>query len=340
MMRLAVDAINLRADERGMGRLVRGMLPVLAANATIALLVRDPGDERALASQLPPGIAFAPVRSAAARGRYDAVWCPWNGLRFRAAAPLLVTICDDFAFRFPARDWIARRREQGPIRRAVRDAAALVTISAWSRDALAARFGLVPERIDVLPLAPDPAFFPAAAPSPYERPFILVVAGSEPRKNLPFFVAAYDAAFPDRDVLLVVAGEPHAADRRRLHALGAVTGAVDDDALRRLYRTARAVAVPSIAEGFGLVAAEAQACGAAVIASDASALPEAAGDAALLIAPDDPAGWVAGLRAVTGDDALNARLRAAGSARWALVLRDAAASALAARLTRLVDERA
>jgi glycosyltransferase involved in cell wall biosynthesis len=339
-MRLAVDAINLRADDRGMGRLVRGMLPVLAANATIALLLRDLRDTRALTAQVPPGVAFAPVRSAAERGRYDAVWCPWNGLRFRSAAPLLVTICDDFAFRFPARGPIARRREQAPIRRAVREADVVVTISEWSRDALAARFGLEPQRIAVLPLAPDPAFFPTPAPSPYERPFVLIVAGSEPRKNLRFFIEAFDAAFPRRDVLLVVAGEPDAADRRTLQALGAVAGAVDDDLLRRLYRTARAVAVPSLAEGYGLVAAEAQACGAAVIASNASALPEASGNAALLLAPDDREGWIAGLRAVTGDAALNARLRAAGAARWALAPRDAAAAALAARLSRLVDERA
>lgn len=339
-MRLAVDAINLRADERGMGRLVRGMLPVLAANATISLLLRDLRDERALTPQVPPGIAFGPVRSAADRGRYDAVWCPWNGLRFRAEAPVLVTICDDFAFRFPARGWVARRREQAPIRRAVREAAAIVTISEWSRDALAARFGLDPSHVEVLPLAPDPAFFPAAAPSPYERPFVLIVAGSEPRKNLRFFIAAFDAAFPQRDVTLVVAGEPNSVDRRALRALGAVAGAVDDDALRRLYHTARAVAVPSLAEGFGLVVAEAQACGAAVIASNASALPEAAGNAALLLAPGDRDAWVAGLRAVTGDDALNARLRAASVARWSLAPRDAAATALTARLTRLVDERA
>jgi len=339
-MRLAVDAINLRADERGMGRLVRGMLPELAARAAVTLLVPDGRHERALAPTVPAGIAFAPVRSAAARGAYDAVWCPWNGLRFRAAAPVLVTICDDFAFRFPARGFVARRREQGPIRRAVRNAAALTTISAWSRDVLAARFGLEPDAIAVLPLAPATTFFPAAEPSPLERPFVLVVAGSERRKNLRGFMRFFAEAFPRRDVALVVAGEPDHGDRRRLHRLGAVVGAVDDDALRRLYRTARAVAVPSLAEGFGLVAAEAQACGAAVIASAASALPEAVGDAALLVAPDDRDGWIDGLHSLVADDALNARLRAASVARWAFAPRNGAALALLKRLNGLVDDRA
>jgi len=326
MKQLAVDALNLRADARGMGRLVRGMLPELAAQFAVTLLVRRRDDARALAPSLPATVAFAPPRSAAVRRRYDAVWCPWNGLRFRSAAPVLVTICDDFAFRFPARGAIARLREQGPIRRALRDAAAVVTISAWSRDALAARFGLDPARIDVLPLAPDPFFFPAPETAPVAEPFVLVVGGNEERKNLRFFADAFAAAFPHREATLVVAGGPD-------HP-------VDDEALRRLYRTARAVAVPSLAEGFGLVAAEAQACGAAVIAADASALPEAVGEAALLVAPDDRAGWIDALRTVVGDDALNARLRAAGVARWSFAPRTAAAKALAARLQRLIDERA
>ncbi len=322
MIRLAVDAINLRADERGMGRLVRGMLPVLAEHAVLTLLIRETDDAAVLAPQLPAVKTFAPIVSASIDGRYDAVWYPWNGVRFEAAAPALVMICDDFAWRFPARGPIARYREQAPIRRAVRDADAFVTISAWSREVLAARFKIAPERFDVLPLTPDATFVPAAETSPYDRPFVLFVGGSERRKNLGFFSAAFAAAFPDGNVRLVVAN------------------AVDDATLLRLYRTARAVAVPSLAEGFGLVLAEAQACGAAVIASNASALPEAAGDAALLVAPTDRAGWIAGLQTIVRDDARNAWLRTAGAARWTTVPRDGAALALRARLTRLVDERA
>ncbi len=326
MNRLAVDALNLRADARGMGRLVRGMLPELAARFAVTLLVGRPSDARALAPALPAGIAFAAPQSAAVRGRYDALWCPWNGLRFRSAAPVLVMICDDFAFRFPARGAIARWREQRPIRRAVREAAAIVTISAWSRDALATRFGIDPTRIDVLPLAPDPFFFPAPESPPVPEPFVLVVGGNEKRKNIPAFRKMFAEAFPHGEARLVVAGGPG--------------DPVDDAGLRRFYRTARAVAVPSLAEGFGLVAAEAQACGAAVIAAAASALPEAVGDAALLVAPGDRAGWIAALRNVVADDALCSRLRAAGVARWAFAPRRTAGKTLAARLQRLVDERA
>jgi glycosyltransferase involved in cell wall biosynthesis len=322
-----------------MGRLVRGILRGLAAHVELTLLISRARDEPTLAPALPPSIAFAPLRAARARGRFDAIWYPWNAMRFRAACPSLLSIHDDFAFRFPARGFIARRREQGPIRRAIREATRLLTISPWSRDAIMERFGIAADRIAILPLAPDPLFEPALEPAP-DRPFVLVVGGSDPRKNLHRFALTFSEAFPERDVELVVAGDPDRRDRRLLARIGASVRTVDDLALRSLYRTARAVAVPSLAEGYGLVVAEAQACGTAVIASDASALPEAAGGAAALAGPDDRAGWVAALRSVVRDDGRNARLRAAGAARWAFAARDVAARAFLRELTALVDNRA
>ena len=67
------------------------------------------GDDAAIAADL-PGARVRASGAAKARGRYDAVWYPWNGVRFPAAAATLVTIYDAFAFDEPARGWIARRR--------------------------------------------------------------------------------------------------------------------------------------------------------------------------------------------------------------------------------------
>ena len=336
-MRLGVDAINLRADSRGMGRLVRGMLRAIAPHVAITLLMRDMREVPALASELPASIAFAPLGSARRRDRYDAVWFPWNAIRFGVAAPSLATVCDDFAFRYPAGNIIARMREQGPIRRALREARALTTISTWSQRAIAERFQIGAERIEVLPLAPDPFFFRAFDHPHVAQPFVLIVADSEPRKNLRAFANDFTAAFPHHEMTLVVVGRPNAHDREHLRHIGAIVRDADDDSLRGLYRTARAVAVPSLGEGFGLVAAEAQACGAPVIAANTSALPESVGDAGVLVGVDDRAAWVEKLRRVCGDDAFNAQLRSAANARW-LKPRDGAADALRARLTRLVDD--
>ena len=214
-----------------------------------------------------------------------------------------------------------------------------MTISRWSRDVLAERFGIAAERFAILPLAPDPFFTPGLEASPLDRPFVLGGGGGDERKNLRGFLEIFAAAFPQREVALVVAGNPDRRDRRRLARLGAEVRAADDEALRTLYRTACVVAVPSLAEGYGLVVAEAQACGAAVIASDASALPEAAGEAAALVSPSDREGWIAMLRALAGDEAHNTRLRAAGAARWAFASRDVAALAFLRELTALVHDR-
>jgi D-inositol-3-phosphate glycosyltransferase len=112
---------------------------------------------------------------------------------------------------------------------------------------------------------------------------------------------------------------------------------VDDEQLRRLYRTAAVVAVPSLAEGFGLVAAEAQACGAAVIAANTGALPEAVGNAGRLIDPHDCAGWRDALRELVGNPELRAGYGARAAARWASVSNQRTTLGLLAALERSVD---
>ncbi|GAC1420381.1 MAG: hypothetical protein NVSMB64_29390 [Candidatus Velthaea sp.] len=315
-MRVAVDALNLLADERGMGRYVRRILRGLGSRPDVALtlLVRDPTNAAAYRAVAGENITLEPIGHARKRKRFDAVWYPWNGMRFRSHAPALVTINDDFAFAYPARDFLARRREQRPVRSAIARAARFATISNWSRTQLVERFGLDCERIALLPLAPDPFFVPAREASPYERPFVLAVGGPEKRKNMGFLRKIVKRAFPIGDVDLHIVGE------------GGVR--VDDQMLRRLYRTAAVVAVPSLAEGYGLVAAEAQACGAAVVAANSSALPEAAGDAAVLLDPEFRDAWIDALRAIVRDDGLREKLGARGAARWAFTSRDPMTPAL------------
>ena len=71
-----------------------------------------------------------------------------------------------------------------------------------------------------------------------------------------------------------------------------------DADLPPLISGATAVVLPSLYEGFGLPALEALACGAPLLAADASSLPEVTGDAALLLDPRDPAAWTAAMRRV------------------------------------------
>jgi glycosyltransferase involved in cell wall biosynthesis len=136
-----------------------------------------------------------------------------------------------------------------------------------------------------------------------------------------------DSAVPE---LVVAAGEPKPGQealypdwRAQARALGLegrvrfVTRIAEED-LAEVYRGAEAFCFPSRAEGFGLTPLEAMACGAAVISSAATSLPEAVGDAGLLVGPDDVGGWTRAIRRVSEDAGLRADLGRRGAARAAL----------------------
>jgi glycosyltransferase involved in cell wall biosynthesis len=343
-VRIGVDAINLRADRRGMGRFVRDMIDGLATQHEITLLLRSDADRIALQEVFPDSFTYAPLRHANQTNAFDVVWYPWNGIRFATKAPSIVTFYDDFAFRFPARGIVARWREQAPIRRALARADAFTTDSRWTRDVFVQRFSLDAERCTVLPLAPAPIFTPNRERATYEcgaeRPAILVVGGAEPRKRIGAFARTFARAFPNGDVDLIVVGSPADHDRAALELAHATVRHADDIELLELYRRAAIVVVPSLAEGFGLVAVEAQASGAAVVASNATALPEAVGDAGLLIDIDDETGWIAALQRLIANPQERRAWGEAGARRWRETSRNDAVTVLARCFERLVDNRA
>jgi len=114
-----------------------------------------------------------------------------------------------------------------------------------------------------------------------------------------------------------------------------LTGFVPEDELPAFYGGAEAFAYPSLFEGFGLPVLEAMACGAAVVASDTTSLPEVVGDAGILVPPTDVDAWVSALRALLDDPERRGRLGAAARARAAGFTWEATAA-----ITRLAYEEA
>ena len=163
--------------------------------------------------------------------------------------------------------------------------------------------------------------------------FVLFVGTLEPRKNLPTALRAFRAAAPP-EVGFVIAGQ---AGWRAQATLAAIRdlglearvgfcGYVPDEDLPALYTLAEALLFPSLYEGFGLPPLEAMACGAPVLASNTSSLPEVVGEAGLTLPPDQPQAWAEALARVFDDAVLRAELsergrRQAARFRWATAAR-------------------
>jgi glycosyltransferase involved in cell wall biosynthesis len=216
-------------------------------------------------------------------------------------------------------------------RQAIARADAILAISEHTRRDLVERMGAPPDRVVVTPLAPPPALARVTAAPELEgirrryalpERFVLFVGTMEPRKNIARLIEAY-AALParlQRDTGLILAGGKgwlsdslhEQVARRGLGDRVQFIGYVRPDDMAGLYSLATVFAYPSLYEGFGLPVLEAMACGTPVLTSNVSALPEVAGDAALLVSPTDVGEIAEGLTQMLEDAGLAAKLAARG----------------------------
>jgi glycosyltransferase involved in cell wall biosynthesis len=217
------------------------------------------------------------------------------------------------------------------IRRHVRIATALLTISEASKRDLVRLYGAAPDRVAVAYPAVEPHFRPASAVEICrvreryglgER-YVLHLGTVKPRKNLPRLVRAFARADLPPETQLALGGMTTfggGALGRAIAASGLGSRVrslayVPQADLPALYSGASVVAIVSLYEGFGMPALEALACGAPVVASNRGSLPEIVADAGVLVDPLDVTSITSGLRRVLGDSALAERLRRAGPER-------------------------
>lgn len=241
----------------------------------------------------------------ALRRRPDVLWAPETVLPRRIGMPTVVTVHDLAPLIFPgSKPPEVERQFSTTIPRSVRSATRVICVSDATAREVRTRWGV--ERLDVIGNGVDDHFKPgdadaerrwASAAFGLDGPFVLHVGSLEPRKGLDVLIAAAASAPGWR---LVLAGQP-AHQGEQILAAARDAGAawlpdVDDDALARLYRAAAVVAVPSLYEGFGMVALEAMASGTpVVVAAGAGALDELAGDAAIRVTERSGEAWVAAI---------------------------------------------
>jgi glycosyltransferase involved in cell wall biosynthesis len=247
-----------------------------------------------------------------------------------SSCPVVVTIHDLSFIRFPKLFRPASRFYLAVLTRlSARRARRLIAVSAHTARESTRLLNVPPERIDVVYHGVDPAFrpLPVDEVSSFrecrglpER-FVLFVGTLEPRKNLVRLVEAFARVRDGKVGLVLVGGRGWLYDElfARVESLGLddeviFADYVMGDELPIWYNAATVVAYPSVYEGLGLPVLEAQACGTPVLTSNVSSLPEAAGDAALMVDPYDVEAMAAELDRLLADELLRHQLRECGLA--------------------------
>jgi glycosyltransferase involved in cell wall biosynthesis len=215
------------------------------------------------------------------------------------------------------------------------------TPSAFSASEVCDEYGVPAERVFPILLGVDtrrfqpPASEVVRALREKHGDYAIAIGLLTPRKNFTTLIEAM-ARVPELRLLLVGRGsdgeaEVEAAiDRTGMRARTVRMTGLPEAELCALIGAARVCAVPSLYEGFGLTTLEAMACGTPVVCSNAASLPEAAGDAALLVDARDSEALADALRRVANDDTLAADLRARGLARATAMSWEASAGRLRA----------
>lgn len=277
---------------------------------------------------------------AAARGeRVHLLHVPYFSAPLLRPCPTVVTIHDVITLILPEyRERLVNRLYTALVSRAVRNVEAVIAVSECSARDIHRVLGVPRNRIHVIGNAVDSELRPvedsARASAVRARlgvpeRYVLYLGGFDARKNLRRILEAYAslpaglrAAYP-----LVIAGGAHlvghplypdprsVVDQLGLHAHVRLIGEVGDADKPVLYSGASVFVWPSLYEGFGMPVLEAMACGAPVITSTTSSLPEVAGDAARLVDPTSVAAISTALGELLESEPLRAEMRGRSLAR-------------------------
>jgi glycosyltransferase involved in cell wall biosynthesis len=346
-LRVGLDATQLLGSRTGIGHAVDDMVQGMALSPDVELtayslsrrhLTGLPSGVRATRAPLPGRLlvpAWARLDHPTVEswtGALDLVHGPNYVVPPARRAARVVSVWDMTPMRFPELCTPSSLRYPELVRRALQGGAWIHTGSNFVADELRSYYRIDGDRVRVVaPAVPAPAQGAVFS----GRPYVLALGATEPRKDLPTLVAAFDL-LGDRyaDLELRLAGPPGWGEDELDRAISGARhrhrimkmGWVEDKA--GLLAGATVLAYPSLYEGFGLPPLEAMTHGVPVVATAVGAIPEVTAGAALLVPPGDAAALADALGQVIGDDPLRDRLVALGRRRAALYSRGALVAGL------------
>ncbi len=345
-MRIGIDANPLAGDRGGVGwhlyHLLKGLLTLkedvelvcYLAPGTLNRMDREPWMQDSRLTWKEAGRLM--LRWRGRMDRLDLFHGPNFKMLTEGRCGGVVTVHDVWLDRYPeySPKLFGQRAAFARTRRTVWRARRVITVSGFSAREITALYGLPPERIVTIHNGVSEEFRPQRDQEVMERlrqrlqlpagRFVLFVGGADPRKNHRTFLkaAAQQEAKLGGRTLVLVGDEVHRFGNyhETARALGIeqqvrCTGWLAVADLRLLYAHADLFVFPSLYEGFGMPVLEAMACGAPVITSNTSALPEIAGDAAVLVNPEDADALGKAMVCVLNDTGLRESLRQKGFAR-------------------------
>lgn len=235
----------------------------------------------------------------------NVLWGPHGTLPMASRIPAVVTVHDFSSITMPGRHRLKTIASfnlfiAGSLDRAERVAA----VSHAVAEEAVRWFGVPRRKIELVPNGVDDYFTPGDGE---EGDSILYVGTLEPRKGIDLLIETWSSLPSPRPRLVLCGAEgwgvrlPEGVER---------IGYVSRERLRDLYRQALVFVYPSRYEGFGMPPLEAMACGAPVIATRTGAIPEFAGDAAIVVEPGDAQQLRAAMLRVLHDRGLRHDLRA------------------------------
>ncbi|NUT41948.1 MAG: glycosyltransferase family 4 protein [Thermoactinospora sp.] len=350
MPRVLIDAAAVPADRGALIRYVDGLIGALhRAGADLIIVCQRADADRysrlAPSARVIPGPPSITNRSTrltweqtslpvlAQQAGAQVIHAPYYSMPMRSGLPTVVTVHDVTWFTDPSRHGLEKASYiRSATRTAARRANRVIVPSKATRDELIRVLAADPTRIDVAYHGVDQAIFHPPSEAEVKRatnrcglhgrPYVAFLGALEPRKNVPNLIRGFAMAVEGMidPPALVIGGGVHEEDVdaacRELAATVRVVrpGYLSNGEICGFLGGAQVVAFPSMGEGFGLPVLEAMACGAPVLTTHRTSLPEVGGDAVAYTEPDAAAISVA-LRQLLDSPERRAQLSTAGLAR-------------------------